>query len=98
LNVCVRERGREEDIRERSKLHNEELHYWHASPHSVKVAGLRMAYKILVGKIQVKRSLERPRCEWKSNIKVCLGDISVNVWSRFKGFRTVPYGGPLYTR
>jgi hypothetical protein len=36
--------------------------------------GKRNAYKILVGKPEGKRPLERPRCKWEDNIKMDLKD------------------------
>jgi hypothetical protein len=34
----------------------------------------RNAQRILVGKAQGQRALERPRCRWKDNIKIDLRD------------------------
>jgi hypothetical protein len=38
----------------------------------------RNAYRILVGKPQVKRPLGRPRCRWVANIKMDLREIGWN--------------------
>jgi hypothetical protein len=35
----------------------------------------RTAYRILVGKTEVKRPLRRPRCRWVDNIKIDLREI-----------------------
>jgi hypothetical protein len=32
----------------------------------------RFAYKVLVGKPERRRPLERPRCKWEDNIKIDL--------------------------
>jgi hypothetical protein len=60
------------------RLHNEELHNLYASPNVVRViksrrmrwvgyaarmGQMRSAYKMLVGKPEGKRPLERPRCK-----------------------------------
>jgi hypothetical protein len=37
----------------------------------------RNAYRILVGKQEVKRPLGRPRCRWEDNIKI---DLRVMGW------------------
>jgi hypothetical protein len=67
------------------KLHIEELHNLYSSPSTITIIkSMRMgwaghvarmgekmnAYKILVGKPEVKRSLGRPRCRWVDNIKM----------------------------
>jgi hypothetical protein len=36
---------------------------------------VRIAYKILVGKIEMKRKLGRTRCRWEHNIRVDLREI-----------------------
>jgi hypothetical protein len=68
------------------KLHNEELHNLHSSPNIIRmiksrrmrwaghVAGMgeEEAYRILVGKPEVKRPLGRRRRRWVDNIKICL--------------------------
>jgi hypothetical protein len=38
---------------------------------------MRNAYKIMVGKLERKRSLRRPRCRWEDNIKMELTENSV---------------------
>jgi hypothetical protein len=39
----------------------------------------RNVYRLLVGKPEGKRPLERPRCRWIDNIKIDLLEIGVNV-------------------
>jgi hypothetical protein len=35
----------------------------------------RNAYRLLVGKLEVKRPLGRPRCRWVDNIRIDLGEV-----------------------
>jgi hypothetical protein len=66
------------------KLHNEELHNLCSSPNIIRMIKSRMmiwaghvarigekrnAYRILVGKLEGKRPLERPKRRWVKNIK-----------------------------
>jgi hypothetical protein len=72
------------------KLRNEELHNLYSSPsvirmvqsrrmrwawHVARIEEKRNAYRILVGKPEGKRPLERPRCRWVDNIKIDLREI-----------------------
>jgi hypothetical protein len=57
------------------KLHNEKLRNLYSSPSRmrwtrpvVQMGAKRNAYRILVGKPERKRPLERPRCRWVGNI------------------------------
>jgi hypothetical protein len=70
------------------KLHNEELRDLYSSPSIIKIiksrrtrwarmAEKRNAYRILVGKPEGKKPLERPRCRCVDNIRMDLGDV---VW------------------
>jgi hypothetical protein len=67
------------------KLHNEELHNLYSSPdiirmiksrgmtwagHVARMGAKRNAYRILVGKPDVKRPLGRPRRRWVNNVKM----------------------------
>jgi hypothetical protein len=69
------------------KLHNDELHNLYSSPniirmiksrrmrlagHVARMGATRNAYRILVGKPEKKRPLERPRRRWVDNIKMDL--------------------------
>jgi hypothetical protein len=66
-------------------IHNEELHNFYSSPsiirmiqprrmrwagHVTQMGAKRNAYKILVGKPEGKRPLERPRCRWVMKLQV----------------------------
>jgi hypothetical protein len=83
---------REEDVSWR-KLHNDELHNLYSSPNIVRVikskrmiwAGHvarmgegRVVYRVLVGRPEGKRPLERPRRRWEGNIKMDLREIGVD--------------------
>jgi hypothetical protein len=72
------------------KLHNEELRNLYSSPsiikmiksstmrlagHVARMGEKRNAYRILVGKPERKRRLERPRHRWVDNIRLDLGEI-----------------------
>jgi hypothetical protein len=75
------------------KLHNEELHNLYSSPNMIRMiksrrmrctryvarmAEKRNAYRILVGKLDGKKPLGRPRCMWVDNNKMTLREIG---WS-----------------
>jgi hypothetical protein len=83
---------REEDGSWR-KLHNDELHNLYSSPNIVRVIKLRRmrwaghvarigeekgVYRILVGRPERKRPLERPRRGWEDNIKMDLREIKID--------------------
>jgi hypothetical protein len=83
---------REEDG-SRRKLHNDELHDPYSSPNNVRVIKSRRmkgagqvarmgegrgVYRVLVGRPEGKRPLERPRRRWKDNIKMDLREIGVD--------------------
>jgi hypothetical protein len=83
---------REEDGSWR-KLHNDELHSLYSSPNIVRVIKSRtMSWaghvarmreergvcRILVGRPEGKRPLERPKCRWEDNIKMDLREIGIN--------------------
>jgi hypothetical protein len=80
-------RTRDEVTREWRRLHNEQLYELYSSPNVIRgiktrimrwagnVARLgdrRGAYRVFVGKPEVKRPLERPRRRWEDNIKMDL--------------------------
>ena len=82
--------NRDEVTREWRKLHNEELNDLHSSPNIVRlmksrrmryvghVAGMgvrRGVFRVLVGKSEGKRPLERPRRRWEDNIKMDLQEV-----------------------
>jgi hypothetical protein len=72
------------------KLHNEELRDLCSSPsiirinksrrirwvgHVARMGEKRNAYRMLVGKPEVKRPLGRPRRRWMDNIRMDLGEV-----------------------
>jgi transcription termination factor 2 len=74
----------------RRKLHNEELHNLYSSPsiksmiksrrmrwagHVARMRTRRNAYRILVGKLEGKRPLRRPRRRYENSIKMDLREI-----------------------
>jgi hypothetical protein len=75
------------------KLHNDELHSLYPSPNIVRVikstrmrwAGhvarmgeRRGVYRVLVGRPEGKRPLERPRRRWEDNIKMDLREVGID--------------------
>jgi hypothetical protein len=55
----------------------------------------RNLYRVLVGKHEGKRPLERPRRRWEDGIKMDLGEIGCGVWSGFTWLRIGTVGGLL---
>jgi hypothetical protein len=55
----------------------------------------RGVYRVLVGKPEEKRSLERPRCRWGDNIKMDLQEVNVGVWTELGWLRVETIGGHL---
>jgi hypothetical protein len=83
---------REEDGSWR-KLHKDELHDLYSSPNNVRVIKSRRmrwaghvarmgegrdVYRVLVGRPEGKRPLERPRSRWEDNIKMDLKEIGID--------------------
>ena len=83
---------RDEVTGEWRKLHNEELSDLYSLPNIVRVVKSRRmrwaghvarmgqgrgVYRVLVGKPEGKRPLERPRRRWEDNIKMDLQEISI---------------------
>jgi hypothetical protein len=81
---------RDEVMGEWRKLHSGELHYLYSSPeiirqfksrrlrwagHVARMAEGRNVYRVLVGKPEEKRPLERPRHRWEDGIKIDLREI-----------------------
>jgi hypothetical protein len=86
------------------KLHSGELHNWYSSPdiirqiksrrmrwagHVARMGEGRNVYRVLVGKPEGKRSLERPRHRWEDGIKMDLREmVWGRVWCGFTWLRT----------
>jgi hypothetical protein len=83
---------RDEVTGEWRKLHNGELHNLYSSPdiimqiksrrmrwvgHVARMGEGRNVYRVLVGKPEGKRPLERPRRRWEDGIKMDLGEIGL---------------------
>jgi hypothetical protein len=81
------------------KLRNDELHSLYSSPnivmviksrrmrwagHVARMGEGRYVYRVLVGKPEGKRPLERPTHRWEDNIKMDLMDVGIDVanWIR----------------
>jgi hypothetical protein len=72
------------------KLHNDELHSLYSSPnifrvrmrwagHAARMGEGRCVYRVLVGRLEGKRPLGRPRCRWEDNINLGLREIGIDV-------------------
>jgi hypothetical protein len=55
----------------------------------------RNVYRVLVGKLEGKRPLERPSRGWEDGIKMDLRETGWGVWSRFSWLRIGTVGGLL---
>jgi hypothetical protein len=55
----------------------------------------RNMYRVLVGKPEGKRTLERPRRRWEDGLKMEFGEIGWGVWSGFTWLRIGTVGGLL---
>jgi hypothetical protein len=99
---------RDEVTGECRKPHNEELHDLYFSPNIVRVkiemrwAGHvawmweeRGVYRVLVGKPEGKRPLERPRRRWKDNTKIDLQEVGCGVCTGLGWLRIETGGGQL---
>jgi hypothetical protein len=95
---------------ERRKLHSEELHNLYSSPdiirqiksrrmrwagHVARMGEGRDVYRVLVGKPEGKRPLERPWRRRENGIKWTLGRLVGGVWSGFTWLRIGTVGGLL---
>jgi hypothetical protein len=93
------------------KLQNGELHNLYSSPdiirqiksrrmrwagHVARMGEGRNVYRVLVGKPEGNRPLERPRRRWEDGIKMDLSEIGWGgVWSGFSWLRIWTVGGLL---
>jgi hypothetical protein len=81
---------RDEMMGEWRKLHNKSLRDLYSSPsiiriiksrrmiwagHVARMLEKRNSYRLLVGKVEGKRPLGRPRCRWVDNIRMDLGEV-----------------------
>jgi hypothetical protein len=55
----------------------------------------RKVYKVLMGKPEEKRPVERPRRRWEYGLKMDLREIGWGVWSGFNWLGIGPGGGLL---
>jgi hypothetical protein len=55
----------------------------------------RKVYTVLVGKPEVKRPLERPRCRWVDGIRMGLMEIGWGLWNGFTWISIGTVGGLL---
>jgi hypothetical protein len=63
--------------------------------HVARMGEARNVYRVLVGKPEGKRPLERPRRRWEDGIKMDLGGTGWAVWSGFTWLRMRTIGGLL---
>jgi len=78
------------------KLHTEELNDLYSSPNIVRVIKLRRMrwvepvvrmgerggiYRVLLGKLEGRRPLGRPRHRWEDNIKMDLKEVGFGLWT-----------------
>jgi hypothetical protein len=49
--------------------------------HVARMGERRGVYRVLVGKLEGKRSLGRPRRRWEDNIKMDLQEVGCGVWT-----------------
>jgi hypothetical protein len=66
--------------------------------HVVRMGQDRKGYKVLVGKPEGKRPLERPRRRWEDRVRMNLEKIGWGKWSGFNWHRIGTGGGLLYIR
>ena len=104
---------RDEVTWEWRKLHDEELNGLYSSPtivrvieskrmrwmeHVARMGESRGVYRVLVGKLEVKRPLRRPRPGWEDNIKMDLQELGWGTWTELIWLRMGTGGGHLSAR
>jgi hypothetical protein len=92
------------------KLHNDELHSLYSSPNIVRaiksrrmrwadhvalMGKVRGVYRVLVGRPEYKRPLERPRRRWENNIKMDIRELESMGRTGFGWLRIGSGGGLL---
>jgi hypothetical protein len=90
---------RDEVTGEWRKLHNEEFRDVYPSPSIIRIIKFgescstngekKNAYRLLVGKSEGKRPLERPRRRWVDNIRMNLGEVGWVLWTGLVRWRQV---------
>ena len=95
------------------KLHNEELNDLYSSPNIVRMIKSRKmrwaghvahmgeergVHRVLVGKLEGKRPLGRPRRRWEDNIKMDLQEVGCGGWTGWSWLRRGTGGGHLWLR
>jgi hypothetical protein len=100
--------NRDEVMGEWRKLHSGELHNLYSSPDTIRQSKSRRmrcvghvacmgegrnVYRVLVGKLEGKRPLGRPRHRWEDGVRMDLREIGWGVWSGFTCLRVGTDGG-----
>jgi hypothetical protein len=101
---------RNEVTGEWKKLHSEELHNLYSSAniirqiksrrmrwagHVARMGEDREVYRVLVGKLEGKRSFGGPKRRWEDGIRMNVREIGRRVWSGYSWLRTGAGGGLL---
>jgi hypothetical protein len=101
---------RDEVTAEWRRLHNKELYALYSSPNIIRVIQSRRlrwaghvarmekrrgAYRVLVGKPEGRRPLERPRRRWEDNVKMDLREVGWGAWTGSIWLRIGTGGGLL---
>jgi hypothetical protein len=63
--------------------------------HVARMGEGRNVYRVLLGKTERKRPMERPRSRWEDGIKISLREIGWGVWSGFTWLSMGTVGGLL---
>jgi hypothetical protein len=63
--------------------------------HVARIGEERKVYKVLVGKLEGKIPLGRPRSRWEDGIRMDLGEIGWGMWSGLSWLRIMTGGGLL---